>query len=130
MNCSYCDKELTNYIQSAKIPDTENSYYIACRNCGNVMKSDIVDGSIIVLQSTSTIPGPQTEKEIALAKELFAESGFRVQSYSVDPPKSPGISHKNETENRSESLPEQSEIPVKKKRSFLAKIRDFCKRLF
>lgn len=137
MNCSYCETELKDYIQSAKIPNTENCYYISCKECGSVMKAGIVDGVINVIQNTPTTPGPQTEKEITLAKKLFAESGFHVQRYSVDKPKSPENSHKDETtetevhyENVPEIMSEQDEKLVKKKKSFLAKIRDFCKKLF
>lgn len=141
MNCTYCQKELNSYKKSAEIPGQLNWHYIVC-NCGNVMKAEIVSGSINVIQNTTTAPGPEAIQEILMAKNLFEKAGLHVNGYSVDNPNRPNTAKEIEEMQQVKEKevyfapePEKSpaapiEPPRKEKRSFMVKIRDFCKKLF
>jgi hypothetical protein len=133
MNCTYCQQELNYYKKSAEIPSEKNWHYIA-HSCGNVMKAEMQNGTINVLQNTSTTDSPETFEEMMLAKSLFEKAGNRISGYSVDNPNGPDYAHKREVVEEVAATTEEVASPlentIKEKKSFMAKIRDFCKKFF
>lgn len=79
-NCLKCTKELLGAVKSSVKDD--GSYYLICRNCGNVMQVT-VDESTGLTTIHHTLEGysKEVKDQMIEAKNLFESAGVEISEY-------------------------------------------------
>jgi hypothetical protein len=80
-NCFKCNEGLDDSIKSAVKED--GSYYILCKNCGNVMYITKNAFGHPIVRNTADDNSEETKAQIVEAYELFKNNGFTPALYST-----------------------------------------------